>query len=223
MTDNACSERFQPKSALPFNNDNATKANLKSSAVPSAASPLHRAGFENHQERAKVHPVDIEWLSGLLELKEDWLSYRAMTLRAVIVFISALIILRIGSRRFLSKLSPFDVLLAIMVGSISSRAITGNSAFGPSILTIAVLVGLHWLLGFAAYHTDGLGTWLKGSPRHLVKAGEIQQPQMQKAHITKRELEECTRSTGVAGGIDAIEDAWLERDGSISVVPKKNA
>ena len=166
--------------------------------------------------------MEIEWWNQLLELEEQWLSYRAMALRAVIVFISVLIILRIGSRRFLSKLSPFDMLLAIIVGSIASRAITGNSAFGPSIASIAALVSLHWFFAFVSYRTDGFGSWLKGTSRHLVKAGQMQRDQMRRANITRRDLEECARSDGVPGGVEAIEDAWLERDGSISVIPKKN-
>src|SRR5689334_18430376 len=46
-----------------------------------------------------------------------------MTVRTVIVYIVAIALVRIGSRRFLSQATAFDLIVAIMLGSIMSRAI----------------------------------------------------------------------------------------------------
>lgn len=164
--------------------------------------------------------IVFEWYSDILELHETRPGYRAMTLRAIVVFISVLLIIRIGSRRFISKLSAFDMLVAIMIGSIGSRAITGNSAFGPSIASIAALVAFHWLFSLVCYWTDDLGLWLKGKACQLVKDGELQRKEMRRSGITRRDLHEALRSQGIAGDVDLIHEAWQERDGSISIIRK---
>ena len=167
--------------------------------------------------------MTLDWFAEALELGERWPGYVAMTLRAVIVFVLLLIFVRCGARRFLSKLSAIDMLVAIMIGSIGSRAITGNSTFGPSILSIAALIALHWAFSFASFHTSRLGFWLKGEAVQLVKDGKLATQAMSRCQITRRDLQEAARTSGVDDGLENVQDAWLERDGSISVIPKPGA
>ena len=63
-----------------------------------------------------------------------------MALRTVVIYVFTLAIVRLGSRRLLSKPSAFDVIVAIMVGSIMSRAINGTAPFVPTMLAGIVLV-----------------------------------------------------------------------------------
>lgn len=167
--------------------------------------------------------MTFDWLTHALELGESRLGYTAMSLRALIVFVLILAFIRCGARRFLSKLSAIDMLVSIMIGSIGSRAITGNSAFGPSLLSIAVLIALHWIFSFISFHTSDVSPWLKGEACRLVKDGELVPDAMSSTKITKRDLLEAARSRGVGGGLEDVQDAWLERDGSISIVTKKSA
>jgi uncharacterized membrane protein YcaP (DUF421 family) len=73
-----------------------------------------------------------------------------MALRTVVIYLFTLAIVRLGSRRLLSKPSAFDVIVAIMVGSIMSRAINGTAPFVPTMLAGIVLVVMHWLLAALA-------------------------------------------------------------------------
>jgi hypothetical protein len=56
-----------------------------------------------------------------------------MALRAVVVYVVTVIIVRLGKKRFMGKGTAFDVILGIMLGSIVSRAITGNAPFFPAL------------------------------------------------------------------------------------------
>jgi uncharacterized membrane protein YcaP (DUF421 family) len=44
-----------------------------------------------------------------------------MTLRAIAVYLAALIMVRIGKRRFLGRYTSFDVLLGFVLGSLMAR------------------------------------------------------------------------------------------------------
>jgi len=77
-----------------------------------------------------------------------------MALRTIIVYVCSLAVIRVGSKRFLSQASAFDVIVGIMLGSVMSRAINGSAPFLPTLLAGAVLVGMHWLLAALAFHID---------------------------------------------------------------------
>lgn len=161
----------------------------------------------------------IDWFREVFGFGTEDPGYLAMALRALLVYVVILFIVRIGSRRFLAKFTAFDVVVGIMIGSIGSRAITGNSPFGPAIASIAALVFLHWLFGRIAFLTDDFGYLLKGHPRQLIKDGELRSSAMAHSNITKRDIETEMRRKGLTR-IDDIREAWLERDGSISVIRK---
>src|SRR5262249_49447883 len=69
-----------------------------------------------------------------------------IALRAILVFLVWLVVVRLADRRLLGKYSAFDVVLAVMLGSVLSRAINGSAPFWGTLAAAAVLVALHWLL-----------------------------------------------------------------------------
>jgi hypothetical protein len=52
-----------------------------------------------------------------------------MGLRAAVVFIVTILMVRLAKKRLMGRATAFDVILGIMIGSIVSRAVTGNSRF----------------------------------------------------------------------------------------------
>ena len=79
-----------------------------------------------------------------LGLDARQLNIWQMGLRAAIIYLAALIMVRIaGDRRFIGKYAAFDVILSIIFGSTLSRAINGNSAFFATIFAGFVLVAMH--------------------------------------------------------------------------------
>ena len=70
-------------------------------------------------------------ISWALELDNKELSVWQVSLRALIVFIIAIVMLRICDKRLMGKSTVFDVMLGIVFGSTVSRAIKGNAPFFP--------------------------------------------------------------------------------------------
>jgi uncharacterized membrane protein YcaP (DUF421 family) len=73
-----------------------------------------------------------------------------------------------GKKRFMGKAPAFDMMLGIMVGSIVSRAITGNAPLVPALAATATLIALHSVLTAFANRWHGLGEMIKGRPRVIV-------------------------------------------------------
>lgn len=155
----------------------------------------------------------------LLGLERDIADVDAgqMALRTVIIYGASLLVIRLGSKRFLSQASAFDVVVAIMLGSIMSRAINGSAPFLPTIASGAALVALHWGFGILAVRTSFFGGLVKGEPRVLIKDGVVQDKEMRRAQLTTQDLEQALRLHSRQSDPAKIRRAYLERNGRISV------
>jgi uncharacterized membrane protein YcaP (DUF421 family) len=144
----------------------------------------------------------------------------AMALRAVVVYALTLVLVRLGSRRLLAKPSAFDVIVAIMLGSIMSRAIT-SQPFVPIVIAGALLLFMHWLLALLTFHVHWLSVALKGRRIELVRDGKILEDGMRRAKITKDDFAEALRLQVQDEDVSKVQAAHMERSGSISVIPRK--
>lgn len=52
--------------------------------------------------------------------------------RTVVVYVVSLVLVRLGNKRFMAQASAFDLIVAIMLGSVMSRAINGSAPLPPS-------------------------------------------------------------------------------------------
>jgi uncharacterized membrane protein YcaP (DUF421 family) len=143
-----------------------------------------------------------------------------MILRALVVYLVMVAMLRLGQRRMMSRNSPFDLVLAIIVGSVASRAVTGNAPLVATLAAAAALVAVHWAAAAVAFRFHRVGYLLKGEPRVVVRDGRLERDAMRRSHITERDLEQELRRAGVAR-LEDVGIAILERDGRIAVISKE--
>ena len=146
------------------------------------------------------------------------LTFLQVSIRGVIVFIAALIMMRLGSKRSLAEKTAFDAVLVVILGSMLARVINGSEAFFPTLGTGFVLVLLHRLFGIAAYYSHAFGILVKGKPVVLVQDGKLQQKNMLWEHISKHDLEEDMRLDAKTEDLSRIQVARLERSGDISFI-----
>jgi uncharacterized membrane protein YcaP (DUF421 family) len=151
------------------------------------------------------------------------LTFLQVSLRGVIVFIAALIVIRMGSKRSLAEKTAFDAVFLVIIGSMLSRAINGSAPFFPTLGTGFVLVVLHRLFGIAAYYSHVFGILVKGKPVVLVENGRLQPRNMLWEHISKHDLEEDMRLDASTADLSKIQVAQLERSGDISFIKAKGA
>lgn len=144
-----------------------------------------------------------------------------MALRAVITFVVTVAVIRLGNKRLFGKGTAYDTVVAIMIGSVMSRAITASGS-GTMLATWAAglaLIGMHWLLSTLSYHVSWFGPVVKGYEVELVRDGQVIEAGMQETGMTRRDLARAMRSNGNNPDIETIRMAHMERDGSVSIVP----
>lgn len=163
----------------------------------------------------------MESVHGLIGTGSEELTVLQMGLRALIIYMTAILFVKAGEKRFMGKNTAFDMILGIMLGSVLSRAITGNAPFFQTIVAGALLVGLHWLFAVVSYHSDWFGALVKGGERTLIQDGEIQWDNMRKSHISRRDLESALYTNGRVADPGEVRVARFERSGDISVIPRE--
>jgi uncharacterized membrane protein YcaP (DUF421 family) len=164
-----------------------------------------------------------EFLNQLLGLRVEPadLEFSHMAWRSVVVFCFAVVLARVGARRFLGRSAGFDIMVAIILGSVLSRGINGEAAFFPSLGASAVLVVLHHLLAAMSCRWHWFSKLVKGSARVLVRDGKVDEREMARCKITEDDLYENLRLNGNENGLADVAEARLERSGTISVVKTK--
>lgn len=164
---------------------------------------------------------NLELLLGPGEEAFD-LNLLQVSLRAALVYLFSVLLVRFGNKRLMGRGSAFDLVVGIMLGSVLSRAITGQAPMLPTAAAGAVLILMHWLVGWLAFHADRMSPLIKGKPRNLIKDGKIDWIAMRKSHVGKRDLEEAMRMAGQMPDAVNVESAFVERNGSITVIPKRS-
>lgn len=160
------------------------------------------------------------WLIGVEKQIAD-LTVPQMITRTIIVYGIALGMIRLGKRRFLGGYTAFDILMGFVIGSIMSRAITGRENLLSASIVILTLVAIHYVISYLTYYFSDASNLVKNDERQLIKDGKIIEEAMLKSKLGENDLLQALRQKGNVESPEDVKSAYLERDGSITVIPKK--
>jgi uncharacterized membrane protein YcaP (DUF421 family) len=161
----------------------------------------------------------VETLLGLGVEPKD-LTFVQISLRGIIVFLVTLITVRLGHKRSLSRKTPFDAVLLVILAAVLSRAINGSAAFFATLGGGVVLVLVHRLFAFLAFYSHGFGTLVKGKPDVIVRDGQSDVVMMRRNHVSTHDLDEDMRLSAHTDDVSEIGVARVERSGDISFIKK---
>src|SRR3989442_539879 len=138
------------------------------------------------------------------------LTFVQISLRGVVVFLATLIMIRVGHKRSLSRKTAFDAVLIVILASVLSRAINGSAAFFATLGGGLVLVLLHRLLAFIAYHSHWFGCLIKGESEVIVEDGNFVWRTMRRNHISTHDINEDIRLGLHTDDISKVKRARVE-------------
>ena len=141
--------------------------------------------------------------------------------RAIVVYVFLLILLRLSGKRQVGQLAPFDLVLLLVLSNSVQNAMNGNdgSITGGMILATA-LIGLNWCVGWMTYRSKRAEALIEGRPVILIHDGHVDHRAMEEAQMTMHELDAALRAEGCAGPED-VRFAVLENNGRITVIEKR--
>jgi len=142
-------------------------------------------------------------------------------LRASVMFFVMYLLLRLLGKRELSQVTPFELVLLVVMGDLVQQGITHNDlSMTGAALAIGTIAFWALSLSWITYLSPRAERLLEGVPRVLVKDGDLIMANMRRDRITRAEVEIEMRLAGIAR-ISEVAWAILEPNGTISFIAKK--
>lgn len=149
------------------------------------------------------------------------LPYWEFVVRAVVIYIFLLVLLRVTGKRQVGQLAPFDlVLLLVLSNSVQNAMNGGDNSITGGIVLACTLIGINWVVSRLTFRSKRLEAIVEGRPIILVHNGRTDHRAMRDAQMTVHELNASLRAEGCVGAEEVLI-AVLENNGKITVVPKK--
>src|SRR3954454_18132403 len=143
-----------------------------------------------------------------------------LIVRAVVVYVFLLVLLRLTGKRQVGQLAPFDlVLLLILSNAVQNAMNGGDNSFTAGAILATALVVLNGLVGIATFRSKWLEGLVEGRPKVLIHNGRLYESVLRAQRLTHHELMAALRRGG-CGCVEHVHVAILENSGQISVVPK---
>jgi uncharacterized membrane protein YcaP (DUF421 family) len=142
-------------------------------------------------------------------------------LRAGAIYVFLLVLMRLSGRRTLSQMTPFDLVLLLIVAEATQQGLLGNDfSVTNAFLVITTLIGLDILMTSLTHRVRWLDRWVNTLPLVLIHDGEVLDDRLDKARVSKEDILEQARATQGIERIEQIKYAVLERGGGISIIPR---
>jgi uncharacterized membrane protein YcaP (DUF421 family) len=148
------------------------------------------------------------------------LTFVQISQRGIIVFLVTLAAVRLGHKRSLSRKTPIDAVLVVILAALLSRPINGSAAFFATVGSSVVLIVLHPLFAFLTFYSHRFGILVKGRPDVIVRDGQCDLPMMWRHHVSTHDLDEDMRLGVNIDNLSRIRIARVERNGDISFIKK---
>jgi uncharacterized membrane protein YcaP (DUF421 family) len=150
----------------------------------------------------------------MFEMSLPWWE---LIFRAVVIYLFLIFLLRISGKRQIGELSPFDLVLLLIISNGVQNAMNGgdNSLIGGLIIA-TTLIAINYGVGLISYKNKRMEKFIEGRPQVLVHDGKIFEDVMAEAKLTRLELDASLRQSGYFD-LHEVRLAILETNGKVTV------
>ncbi len=142
-------------------------------------------------------------------------------LRSVVVYLFLLVAFRFTGKRQVGQLTPFDLVLLLLISNVVQNAVIGNdNSLGGGLIGAVTILLLNYGVVEITYRSKRLRDVVEGEPTLLIHDGRILYEHMRRERITHDELLAALRRCGIADPAK-VRFAVLEDNGGISVIPRE--
>jgi uncharacterized membrane protein YcaP (DUF421 family) len=139
--------------------------------------------------------------------------------RTLVVYAAMLGGLRLAGKRELGQMTPFDLVVILLIANAVQNAMVGpDTSVTGGLIAAGVLVGANYAIAVVRERVPLLRRAVEGSPTLLISEGQFVEGNLRREGLNEDEVMMAIREHGV-GDLKDVRMAVLEVDGSISIVP----
>jgi uncharacterized membrane protein YcaP (DUF421 family) len=147
-----------------------------------------------------------------------------VVIRGIAVYLFLLLIFRVSGKRSLRNATTFDFVLLLIVAETTQQALVGEDAsVTGAFLLIVVLVGTDILLSLVKRWSPRLDRLIEGQPLVILRNGSPLRRRMHVERVDEEDILTAAREGHGLERLDEIKCAILERNGAISIVPRRGS
>jgi uncharacterized membrane protein YcaP (DUF421 family) len=140
-----------------------------------------------------------------------------LAVRGAAVYLTILVLLRLCGKRQVGELTPFDLVLLLLISEAASPALTAQAdSWLSSTIVIVAMIGLNGLVSWASTRWRWFENVVEGQPQFLLRHGKVDYAMLRRESVSHRELLSALRDAECFSPRDA-EYAVLEASGKITV------
>jgi uncharacterized membrane protein YcaP (DUF421 family) len=139
-----------------------------------------------------------------------------IALRTAAVYVVVLIGVRLSGKREVGQMTPFDLVLLLLLSNAVQNAMTGSdTSLVGGMVAATVLLLLNYFVADMSGANRRFRKFIQGEPSMLIHDGEVITAHMAKEHVSMDELQRAMRGHGIAD-FHQVAIGVLEVDGSMS-------
>lgn len=145
-----------------------------------------------------------------------------VALKALLLFLTAVVGFRVSRRRTLAEMSAFDFVAAVAVGAIVGRVPNSTTtSYLAGVVTLVTVLVAHALIARLRY-SPAVARLFDHPPRLLVAHGRVLDGQLRRSGLTRDDLYGLLRQQGVTD-LAELRYVVFEQGGKVSVIRSTEA
>jgi uncharacterized membrane protein YcaP (DUF421 family) len=150
---------------------------------------------------------------------KNWESLWHVGVCAVLAYFILFLFIRISGKRTLAKLTAFDFVVTITLGSTLSSMILGKVTLAEGAVALAIIICLQYLLAWTARESKTMEKMINSSPTIVFYQGKFLEDAMKKEVLTREEIYAEIRKYRMLD-VDQVEAVVMELNGELTVIKK---
>ena len=139
-------------------------------------------------------------------------------LRSVIIYGFLLVAFRLAGKRQLGQMTPFDLIVLLVISNVVQNALIGNdNSLGGGLVGATAILLTNALVAWLTFRFKPLRRVIEHSPTILVRHGRILWSNLASERISRSEFHAALRREGVVTA-HGLRYVLLEEDGHLSVI-----
>ncbi len=141
-----------------------------------------------------------------------------IALRAAIIYVIVLIGIRLTGKREVGQMTPFDLVLLVLIANAVQNAMVGpDTSVTGGLVAAGTLLLANAVVSYLVWRYKKVRKLVEGTPTLLIHSGKIIKRNLAKEKVPLEALHQALREHGIEK-IEEVKLAVLEIDGSISVL-----
>ena len=141
-------------------------------------------------------------------------------LRAAVIYVFVLAVMRLAGKRTLAELTAFDLVVILIISEAIQPALTADdSRLVSAVLIVLTILAIDAALGILKDKSRTAAKVLDDIPSVLVRDGVVNQDALDREKIDEDDIMEAARHQLGLESFDQVRFAILERTGGISIIP----